>query len=122
MGRRARRRDDGALAAGRLQAPTQTYRDGEGNELELRGALTLNARVQYADVLSGGTHQDDAWQRAAEWLFERLAVSWTIHGLGLAKQRELLARYRMASVDERQFVRDSLRAHLQEHFPDMQAP
>lgn len=122
MGRRGRRRDDGALPAGQLEAPTQTYRDGDGNELELRGALTLRARAQYAEVLGGGHHQDDAWQRATEWLFERLAVSWTIHGLALAKQQELLGRYRMASVDERRFVRESLRAHLEEHFPDMQAP
>jgi len=122
MGRRARRRDEGALAAGRPQAPTQAYRDGEGNELELRGALTLSARAQYAEVLSGGHHQDDAWQRGIEWLFERLAVSWTIHGLQLVKQKELLGRYRMASGEERQFVRDSIRAHLAEHFPDVQAP
>jgi hypothetical protein len=122
MGRRARRRDDGALPAGQLQAPTETYRDGEGNELELRGALTLQARAQYAAVLSGGHHQDDAWQRATEWLFERLAVTWTIHGLELDRQKELLGRYRMAGADERQFVRDSLRAHLKQHFPDMQAP
>jgi hypothetical protein len=122
MGRRARKRQEGALPAGELEAPTEIYRDSEGNELELRGALTLRARSQYADVLGGGHHQEDAWQRATEWLFERLAVTWTIHGLALDKQKELLGRYRMAGADERQFVRESLRAHLQEHFPDMQAP
>jgi hypothetical protein len=122
MGRRARRRGDGALPAGLLEAPTQIHRDAEGNELELRGALTLKARAQYADVLGSGQHQDDAWQRATEWLFERLAVSWTIHGVELDKQKELLGRYRMATADERRFVRDSLRAHLREHFPDMRAP
>jgi len=122
MGRRARRRNDGALPAGQLEVPTEVYRDSEGNELELRGALTLKARAQYADVLGGGHHQDDAWQRATEWLFEHLAVSWTIHGLELDKQKQLLGRYRMASADERRFVRDTLRTHLQEYFPDMQAP
>jgi hypothetical protein len=122
MGRRGRRREDGALAAGRLEAPTQTYRDDDGNELELRGVLTLGARAQYAGVLSGGRHQEDAWQRATEWLFERLAVTWTIHGLQIARQKELVGRYRMASVAERQFVRESIRAHLEQHFPDMQAP
>jgi hypothetical protein len=122
MGRRARRRADGALPAGGLQAPTQTYADPGGNELELRGALTLKARAQYAAVLGGGHHQDDAWQRATEWLFERLAVSWTIHGLPVDRQSELLGRYRIATAAERRFVRDSLRAHLEEHFPDMQAP
>ena len=122
MGRRGRRRDDGALPAGQLAAPTRTYRDAHGSELELRGVLTLAARAQYTAVLRGGHHQDDAWQRAAEWLFERLAVSWTIHGLELDKQKELLGRYRMATADERGFVRESLRTHLQEYFPDMQAP
>jgi len=123
MGKRSRRRvEQGALPAGQLEAPTQSYQDGDGNVLTLRGALTLRARAQYAEVLSGGHHQDDAWQRAAEWLFERLAVSWTIHGLELDKQKELLGRYRMATADERRFVRDTLRKHLAEHFPDMQAP
>jgi hypothetical protein len=122
MGRRARRRGDGALPAGQLEAPTQTYRDAEGSELELRGALTLRARAEYAAVLRAGHHQEDAWQRSAEWLFERLAVSWIIHGVPLDRQRELLGRYRMASVDERRFVRDSLREHIKENFPDLQAP
>jgi hypothetical protein len=71
MGRRSRRRTEGAPPAGQLQAPTEIYRDPEGHELELRGALTLKARAQYAEVLGGGDHQDDAWQRATEWLFER---------------------------------------------------
>jgi hypothetical protein len=122
MGRRGRRREGGALAAGHLAAPAQTYRDDEGNELELRGVLTLAARAQYAGVLSGGHHQDDAWQRATEWLFERLAVTWTIHGLQLTQQKQLLGRYRMAGAAERQFVRESIRTHLEEHFPDIQAP
>ncbi len=38
------------------------------------------------------------------------------------KQKELLGRYRMATAAERQFVRDSLREHVAEHFPDVQAP
>lgn len=122
MGRRSRRRQDGALPAGELQAPTQVHDGGEAGQLELRGALTLKARAEYAEVLAGGLHQEDAWQRAVELLFERLAVSWTIHEVRLEHQKELLGRYRMASPDERRFVRDSLRAHLQEHFPEMEAP
>jgi hypothetical protein len=55
-------------------------------------------------------------------LFERLTVSWTIAGLPIERQKELLARYRMASGDERRFVRESLRAHVQENFPELQAP
>ncbi len=122
MGRRARRRADGALPAGQLQAPSSSYSDGECGELVLRGALTLKARAEYAEVRGGGLHQEDAWQRATELLFERLAVSWKIHGVELSSQRELLGRYRMASAAERSFVREALRAHLAEHFPEMEAP
>lgn len=76
----------------------------------------------YADVLRGGLHREDATQRAVELLFERLAVSWTIAGLEITRQRELLARYRMASSAERSFVRDALREHAAEHFPDVEVP
>ena len=48
-------------------------------------------------------------------------MSWTISGLRIDRQRELLGRYRMAGADERRFVRDSLRAHLRENFPELQA-
>ena len=51
-----------------------------------------------------------------------LAVAWTISGLRSEQQKELLGRYRMATEDERRFVRDSLRTHLAEHFPEMEAP
>ena len=85
------------------------YTDADGNELELRGSLTPKARAEYAATLGGGLHQEDAWQRATELLFERLAVSWTISGVRTDKQKELLGRYRMATAAERRFVRDSLR-------------
>ena len=90
--------------------------------LTLRGSLTPKSRIQYAEVLAGGLDREDAWQRATELLFERLAVSWTIAGLEITRQKELLGRYRVASPDERSFVRDSIRAHLAEHFPELQAP
>jgi hypothetical protein len=105
-----------------LKAPNVDYRDEEGNVLTLRGSLTLGSRRQYADTLAGGLNKEDAWQRATELLFERLAVSWTIAGLTTTRQKDLLGRYRMASAAERQFVRDSLRAHVNEHFPELQAP
>jgi hypothetical protein len=104
------------------KAPNSDYRDAEGNVLTLRGSLTPATRRLYADTLAGGLHQEDAWQRAVELLFERLAVSWTIAGLEITKQKELLGRYRMASGEERQFVRDTLREHVREHFPELQAP
>jgi hypothetical protein len=98
------------------------YRDAEGNLLVLRASLPAGARREYAKVMAGGLEREDAWQRATELLFERLAVSWAIAGVETGGQRELIGRYRMASVDERRFVRDSLRTHLAEHFPELEAP
>ncbi len=106
----------------RLAAPTSDYRDAEGNVLTLRGSLKPGARREYADILAGGLNREDAWQRAAELLFERLAVSWTVSGVEITRQKELLGRYRMASTEERRFVRDALREHAAEHFPELQAP
>ena len=106
----------------KLAAPSTEYRDAQGNVLTLRGSLTPGARREYADILAGGLYREDAWQRATELLFERLAVSWTISGLEITRQKELLGRYRIASTHERQFVRDTLRAHAAEHFPELEAP
>ncbi len=120
MSRRARRRE-------RLHAPSSDYRDADGNVLTLRGSLTPGARREYADVLSGrgssaAATQEDAWQRAFELLFERLAVRWLIAGVPLERQKELLARLRMASGEERAWVRETLREHCSEHFPELRAP
>ena len=106
----------------KLDVPTSQYRDAEGNLLTLRGSLKPGARREYADILAGGLEREDAWQRATELLFERLAVAWTISGLEITRQKELLGRYRMATTDERRFVRDALREHAAEHFPELQAP
>jgi hypothetical protein len=106
----------------RLKAPASEYRDAEGNVLTLRGSLSAGSRRRYADVLAGGLEREDAWQRAVEFLFERLVVSWTIAGLELTRQKELLRRYRVASTAERLFIRDARREHLAEHFPELQAP
>lgn len=128
MGKRSRRR---AAAIGgdrpeKLVAPTSEYTDEHGNALTLRGVLTPATRREYADALAGNTlSQEDAWQRAVELLFERLAASWTIAGAGgssITRQRELLMRYRAASPAERAWIRDVLREHCAEHFPDVQAP
>lgn len=62
---------------------------------------------------------DDRWQRRAELLFERLAVSWEIAGLPLSTQKELLGRYRMASSDERRWVRETIAQHLRTRHPDV---
>jgi hypothetical protein len=134
VGRRSRAQRDDSRAGGergrgpssrareKLTAPSYDYTDDEGNVLTLRGSLTPASRLVYAETLAGGANQEDAWQRATELLFERLAVSWTIAGLETKRQKELLTRYRMASASERGFVRDALRSHLAEHFPELQAP
>jgi len=92
--------------------------------LVLRASLSPASRRRYTDVLAGSPlSREDAWHRAVEFLFERLAVSWTIAGTApLTRQRELLARLRGASTLERTWVRERLREHCVEHFPDITAP
>jgi hypothetical protein len=115
VGRRHRQRT-------KLVAPASEYADAEGNTLSLRGSLTPATRRDYADTLAGGLNREDARHRAIELLFERLAASWTISGLETTRQKELIGRYRMATAAEREFLLASMRAHLAEHFPDMEAP
>jgi hypothetical protein len=118
VGRRSRQRKQEQVAA-----PSSDYRDPEGNVLTLRGSMTPATRREYAAVLAGSPlSQEDAWQRAVEFLFERLAVRWTIADAPIERQKELLARYRFASQDERTWIRSVLREHLAEWFPDVQAP
>ena len=118
MGRRGRRR-----GAEQLAAPESAYEDAEGSVLVLRGAMTPATRAEYARVRSGGLDREDAWQRSVEFLFERLAVRWEIAGTDpIERQKELLARFRFASRDERAWIRGVLREHLADHFPDLEAP
>lgn len=123
MGRRSRQR---AREQGKLRAPTTDYRDADGNVLTLRGALSPATRREYAEALAGAgrpaASREDAWQRAVELLFERLAVRWVVAGVPLERQKDLLGRYRLASHDERAWIRDVLRQHLAEWFPEMEAP
>jgi hypothetical protein len=111
----------------KLAAPTSDYTDADGSTLTLRGALTPATRREYAETLAGAGGRaaattEDTWQRATELLFERLAVNWTIAGAPISEQRELLARYRAASRNERAWIRDVLREHCAENFPDVTAP
>jgi hypothetical protein len=123
MGRRRRQRESGAP-----RADSSSYRDADGNTLVLRGALSPRTRSAYGRIASGrglapGASREDAWQRAVEFLFERLAESWTIAGApALTDQRELLGRLRMASTDERRWVRTCIREHCEANFPDLAAP
>ena len=118
MGKRARRRG----AADKLEAPEASYTSESGDELVLRGAMTPKTRTQYASVVHGGLNQEDAWQRAVEFLFERLAVRWVVSGVPTEGQKPLLMRFRVATRDERTRIRSVLREHLAEHFPDVEAP
>ena len=120
MGKRSRRRG----AADALSPPESEYRSAAGDLLVLRGALSPATRREYAAAAAGSPRsREDAWQRAAEFLFERLAVRWEIAGAEpITRQKDLLARYRFASADERRWIRDVVREHLSEHFPDVEQP
>ncbi len=120
MGRRGR-------SHAKLTAPVSDYSDEHGNLLSLRGSLTAGSRREYAEAASASAARaaatrEDAAARALELLFERLAVRWVIAGAPLERQRELLARFRVASAEERAWVRRILREHCAEHFPDVAAP
>jgi hypothetical protein len=121
VGRRNRQR-----SREQLSAPTSDYRDADGNVLTLRGSMTPATRREYAHVLAGASspaaNREDAWQRAVEFLFERLAVRWVIAEVPIEQQKELLQRFRFASRDERTWIRGALREHLAEWFPDVEAP
>jgi hypothetical protein len=108
----------------KIKAPTSEYRSPDGDVLVLRGSMTPGTRQEYGAALGGSPlSQEDAWHRAVEFLFERLAVSWAVAGLDpIKRQKELLARFRMASPDERQWIRDVLREHLAENFPELSPP
>ena len=120
MGRRQRRRsrgqDDPPADAG---AGSTDYTDAEGNVLTLRDRLSAGTlrKLESLDARPAAS-ADDRWQRREELLFERLAVRWTIAGLPLDSQRELLGRYRMADSETRAWVRRTIDAHLAERQPE----
>jgi hypothetical protein len=117
MGRRSRRR---ANQQDRAPASTTDYTDDEGNVLTLRDELTAGTLRSLNDLdAKPAASAEDRWQRRVEFLFERLAVRWTIAGLPLDGQKELLGRYRMASSSERQQVREALGRHLAARHPEI---
>ena len=117
MGRRSRRRakqDD-------RPAATTDYGDDEGNVLTLRDELSAGTLRSLHDLdARPAASAEDRWQRRVEFLFERLAVRWTIAGLPLDGQKELLGRYRLASSSERQQVRAALAEHLAARHPEIE--
>jgi hypothetical protein len=119
MGKRARARG----RAAKLAAPVSEYTGPGGDVLVLRGSLSPATRREYAATLAGSPlSQEDAWQRAVEFLFERLAVRWVVSGVPTEDQKALLMRFRVATRDERAWIRSVLREHAAEHFPELQAP
>jgi hypothetical protein len=112
------------MAKRRLKAPTSEYTSADGDVLVVRGSMTPGTRREYTDTLGGSPlSQEDAWHRAVEFLFERLAVSWAVAGTDpLTRQKELLTRFRVASPAERAWIRDVLREHRADNFPDLSAP
>jgi hypothetical protein len=120
MGKRGRQRE-------KLTAPTTDYTAPDGEmTLTLRGAMSPATRREYAQLMTFGTGpaqtREDLWQRGVEFLFERLVVAWTVTGVATTTQKELLQRFRFASSEERAWIRDVLREHLAEWFPDVEAP
>ncbi len=124
MGSRSRRRARRGEQPPAAPATTTDYRDDEGNVLALRDSLSEGTLRKLADLdAKPAASAEDRWQRRVEFLFERLAVRWGIAGTEpITRQKELLGRYRFASQDERRWIRDVLREHLAEHFPDVEAP
>ena len=140
MGKRDRRRKGTArpgggsfadlgldLDLGASEPPEPVATHDAAGELVLRTALSPGTRAEYAALLRGerstaAAAREDVWQRAVEFLFERLAVRWTIAGVVTEGQAALLARLRAATTEERAAVRAALRMHLPEHFPELEAP
>jgi len=118
MGKRSRRRGrTGAAPQG-----TTDYTDADGNVLTLRDSLSAGTveKVKRLDSTPAAS-ADDRWRRREELLFERLAVRWTISGLPLEGQKELLGRYRMATEGERGFIRESIERQLEQRIPELRA-
>jgi hypothetical protein len=121
MGRRARRRAREEKRETRAPASTSDYSDAEGNVLTLRNELTAGTQRQLEQLeAKPAASAEDRWQRRIEFLFERLAVRWELAGLPLEGQRELLGRYRMASSDERRWVRETIGEHLSARHPEIE--
>lgn len=113
MAKRKRRRP-------KAPTPTSEYTDPEGNVLTLRRELSpASVRKLGEGPTSAAASAEDAWQRREEAIFERLAVRWEIAGMPIDDQAMLLGRYRMASADERRWVRATIAGHLEEFIPEL---
>jgi hypothetical protein len=116
MSKRRRKRRETAPAA------TTDYTDPEGNVLTLRDSVSAGTIAKLREPAGGAAASaDDLWRRRTEMLFERFAVRWTIAGLPLEGQRELLGRYRMADQATQSWVRDTIGAHARRNHPELDA-
>jgi hypothetical protein len=114
VGKRGRKRAKGPPAA------AVDYADADGNVLTLRERVSTGTAAKLRDPAGGpAASTDDMWRRRTELLFERFAVSWTIAGLPLSGQKELLGRYRLADQATQQWVRETLDAHVRAHQPEL---
>lgn len=99
---------------------TSAYTDSEGNILTLRHELSRGSVRKLGEgPKSAAASIEDAWQRREEAMFERLVVRWDVAGLPIDDQKMLLGRYRMASVEERRWVRATIAAHVAEFIPEL---
>jgi hypothetical protein len=114
MGKRGRKRGREAPAA------SFDYADADGNVLTLRERVSARTVEKLREPAGGAAAStDDLWRRRTELLFERFAVSWTIAGLPLEEQAELLGRYRMADQETQRWVRETLDEHIRRHQPEL---
>ena len=115
MGKRSRRRGREPPAAS-----TTDYSDDEGNVLTLRDELSAGSVKQVRELDSTpAASAEDRWQRRSGCCSSGLAVRWTISGLPLEGQKELLGRYRMADGDTRRWIRDTIDRHLAGEHPEL---
>src|SRR3982751_2975421 len=124
MGRRSRQRGK----VDKLEAPTTDYASADGEQvLTLRGALSPKSRTEYARASDpaharAAANVEDVRARAIEFLFERLVAKWVISDVPTEGAKALLARYRVATRDERSWVTGVLREHCAKWFPDVKVP
>ena len=88
--------------------------------LTLRDSVSPGTVAKLREPAGGAAASaDDLWRRRTEMLFERFAVSWTIAGLPLKGQKELLGRYRLADEQMQRWVRETIAEHLRHHHPEL---
>jgi hypothetical protein len=120
--RRRRKEDPRVAPTGHDGAgPHTDYADAEANVLTLRWALPARSRLLY-ERLRHANPGDELRDRAAEFLFRRLAVRWEIGGRAVRGRTALIEAYRAATAAQRAFVLTALRTHAAEFYPELEAP